>query len=454
LLVLFSSGYGQTCLNPDPEIEGHLPKNKTAYYVYQGITGNPKNQIDSAFDIWQSTNTTPSQNCSNVTFTNGQRPSSGFAQITVKYEALGGNRASRYTSNYNLTTKEITTATISFDPNYQINDLGEVTNYYNSNWIGYGSVYRKMALHEIGHLMGLSHYATGHPNPCTDQSKLSSVMNDGCGRNDRTDNIPEAPTSCDNNRVNGIYCPTPPLTPTPEPTNTPPDMFCLECWQTDPLCPCYTSYEQARFGKSCPSNDFRIVKASFDVGCVCPVSPILIDVLGNGYAMTNARNGVAFDFNGDGKLRGKLSWTAAGSDDAWLVLDRNLNGTIDNGFELFGNATPQPEPPEGEDRQGFLALAEFDKFIKGGNGDNAIDDQDAVFSYLRLWQDLNHNGISEPDELHTLPELEIAKLELDYKESKRRDEFGNEFRYRAKVWNNHGVQSGRWAWDVFLVNKY
>jgi hypothetical protein len=169
--------------------------------------------------------------------------------------------------------------------------------------------------------------------------------------------------------------------------------------------------------------------------------------------MTNVRNGVAFDFNGDGKLRGKLSWTAAGSDDAWLVLDRNLNGTIDNGFELFGNATPQPEPPEGEDRQGFLALAEFDKFIKGGNGDNAISDQDAIFSYLRLWQDVNHNGISEPDELHTLPELEIAKLELDYKESKRRDEFGNEFRYRAKVWNNHGVQSGRWAWDVFLVNK-
>ena len=311
--------------------------------------------------------------------------------------------------------------------------------------------------------MGLSHY--GSYNPCTQQSNQSSVMNGGCGINDngtyldgifypgnQTTNI----TDCDIPKLNSIYpcpTPTPTSTPTPEPTNTPND-GCLECWQTDPLCPCYTSHEQARLGKSCPSNNPRFVKASFDGGfCVCPVSPILIDVLGNGYAMTNARNGVAFDFNGDGKLRGKLSWTAAGSDDAWLVLDRNLNGTIDNGFELFGNATPQPEPPEGEDRQGFLALAEFDKFIKGGNGDNAINDQDAVFSYLRLWQDLNHNGISEPDELHTLPELEIAKLELDYKESKRRDEFGNEFRYRAKVWNNHGVQSGRWAWDVFLVNK-
>jgi hypothetical protein len=51
LLVLFSSGYEQTCLNPDPEIEGHLPKNKTAYYVYQQITGNPQSQIDSAFGI-------------------------------------------------------------------------------------------------------------------------------------------------------------------------------------------------------------------------------------------------------------------------------------------------------------------------------------------------------------------------------------------------------------------
>jgi len=180
-------------------------------------------------------------------------------------------------------------------------------------------------------------------------------------------------------------------------------------------------------------------------------TPILIDVLGNGFNLTDAAGGVTFDAFGDGEMI-RTGWTSANSDDAWLVLDRNENGTIDNGTELFGSAAPQPRPPNGEIKNGFRALTEYDKPANGGNDDKMIDHHDAVFSSLLLWQDENHNGVSEPSELHTLNELGLKTLELDYKQSKRTDQYGNRFRYRAKVKDTQDAQLGRWAWDVFLVS--
>jgi hypothetical protein len=122
--------------------------------------------------------------------------------------------------------------------------------------------------------------------------------------------------------------------------------------------------------------------------------PLVLDLDGDGIETTSTRDGtvILFDHDADGVKTG-TGWVKP--DDGWLVLDRNGNGTIDSGRELFGVDTLKSNGQLATD--GFDALKDLD-----ANQDGKIDATDSVFANLRIWRDLNQDGISQANELTTL----------------------------------------------------
>jgi hypothetical protein len=130
--------------------------------------------------------------------------------------------------------------------------------------------------------------------------------------------------------------------------------------------------------------------------------PLALDLDNDGIEtiVINGWNGVLFDNNNDGIKTG-TGWLSG--DDGFLVLDKNGNGTIDNGNELFGDNTKLSNGLVATD--GFAALADLDS-----NQDGMMNASDTVFANLRVWQDLNQDGISQANELKSLDELGITSL--------------------------------------------
>jgi hypothetical protein len=179
-----------------------------------------------------------------------------------------------------------------------------------------------------------------------------------------------------------------------------------------------------------------------------PCSPIILDIDGKGFTLTSAQGGVLFDIAGTGTPI-QIAWTAASADNAFLALPGS-DGLVHTGKELFGNFTPQPLSNH---PNGFAALAVYDLPANGGNGDGVIDARDKIFASLRLWIDANHDGICQPDELHTLPSMGVNSISLKYVLSQKTDQYGNVFRYRAGVNPDDPDAShvDRKAYDVFFV---
>lgn len=168
-------------------------------------------------------------------------------------------------------------------------------------------------------------------------------------------------------------------------------------------------------------------------------TPIVISRSGRP-RLSSPADGVLFDFWVNGRPF-HIPWPRD-RDTAWLVLDRNRNGLIDNGGELFGNRTKLSDGRFAPN--GFSALADLD-----ANHDGLLNDSDSLFSRLALWHDFQRNGVAEPGELVPLADEHIVALALEYKETRRTDQWGNEFKYRAPVFLDSGRR--RFSYDVYFA---
>ena len=143
--------------------------------------------------------------------------------------------------------------------------------------------------------------------------------------------------------------------------------------------------------------------------------PLILDLDGDGIETVASTNGAYFDHDGNGFAE-RTGW--AGSDDGLLVLDRNSDGIINNGTELFGDQTILQNGQTASN--GFQALAEFDV-----NSDGRIDANDAVYTQLKIWQDLDGDGYSQADEMKSLPDLGINAINMAHTVTNIPDGQGN-----------------------------
>ena len=124
--------------------------------------------------------------------------------------------------------------------------------------------------------------------------------------------------------------------------------------------------------------------------------PVALDLNGDGVQTTGAARTVAFNVDDSGYLK-NTAWL--NNSDGFLFLDRNLNGQIDGGKELFSNSTVALSG------RGLNGMRWVDS-----NYDGSLSALDPVWNELKVWQDANGNGAADAGETKTLAQLSITSL--------------------------------------------
>ena len=128
------------------------------------------------------------------------------------------------------------------------------------------------------------------------------------------------------------------------------------------------------------------------------VRPVVLDLEGNGIQLTRRADagGVLLDVDDDGFAE-QTDWI--GAKEGILVADLDGDGQIRGGHEMFNDSQVDMS------QRGLEVLREYD-----ANGDGTITAADAALNHLKIWQDVNHDGIAQSHELSRLPELQITEL--------------------------------------------
>ena len=145
------------------------------------------------------------------------------------------------------------------------------------------------------------------------------------------------------------------------------------------------------------------------------------------FPLTTRETGVLFDLNGDGRLE-QVAWTTPDKATAFLAIDRNGNGMIDNGGELVAH----PSAEAGASAIDTLTHMPQSQEDMNESGPAWINHRDPVYEKLLLWTDSNHNGVSEPSELRKVSDV-LTRIGLGCVRFNRSDDYGNRFLFQCWV---------------------